>query len=356
MPPNPESPQTEQTAAEYLKSQTDIEKTKYADYLDTYKTPEKSKEEANLFKKNETFISEMENILKVHTDKIIKKGEQMDDNEAKMLIAYDALRDRYLNKKIPDNATERKIVALRIADRVINVKKFDEHENKDRYYNFMTNTYSENKNDNTVDLNLNNISIATGNNAIDSFISKNTALQQSLLVQKKNDRLNDIMNATRFRSENQQVDPNSPGALVYKQANDKQNSLWQENRQNNIYENMKTFENNPKQCMKLANILATNKDAFDTPINQDMVHMKDMFMDLVTSSYTNRKESNGLYRNREDLYRDNGISMDQNGNIIKEPAKLKNNNISLVVDGGNISIKNTITNVSLDVTQATFTK
>jgi len=40
--------------------------------------------------------------------------------------------------------------------------------------------------------------------------------------------------------------------------------------------------------------------------------------------------------------------------VKKEPARLGNNNILLVGDGNNISVKNKITQTSLDITKATF--
>lgn len=353
MPLNAESPTTEQTAAEYLKS-TDIGKEKkYTEYLDKLWNQNTSKEQANALKNDEIIVSGMENLFKSKIDLIVSKGEHIDDNDAKMLIAYDALKDRYLEKKLPNNETERKTVALRIADQINNIKKFDTHKDKDRYYDFMTETYRETKSDNTIDLNVDGIkSIDTGNTAINDFIAKNNTLQKYLIFQKKQDCLNVVMNAT--RSMHDEIDSTSQGTLLHKQASDKLTSLRQENR--NVRDSMKILSSDPKQCMELAELFKNNKESFNTPANKEMVNMKDIFMDLATNSYTTKKESNSLYRYRNDLRRDNGISTDQNGNIVKSPAGLKANTISLVDIGGKISVKNNVTHVSLDITDDMFTK
>lgn len=357
--PSTEQLKPEQTATEYLKSTTDISKPA-VDFLNKLEKTDWYKEQADLLKKNENIISGMENMFKSKIDGIVNKGEKIDDDEAKMIITYDALKDRYLDRTIPNNETERKIVALRIVDQLTNIKNFEAHTKVDRYYNFKTETYSDIPNENTLDLNLDVISLDTWNTAINSFLAKNSGIQESLLQNKKNSRLSDIMFVTWWNDEKNE-DQNSPSRLLHKQAQAKLENSRQEYRPNNTREKIKEFKNNPDKCMELVNLFTANKEAFNTPANEDMVNLKDMFMDIITDSYVTRKESNWLYTSREDLRRDDGFrrERDDNGNKInlrKEAEGLDKNNISLVVDDKNISIKNNITQTSLSLTKDTFEK
>jgi len=242
-------------------------------------------------KTNEALVSGMEKILKAKIDKILDHATQMDDNEAKILIAYDALKDRYWDKKIPDTETERKTVALKIAEELNNVKKFEAHEKTDRYYDFTTNTYSDTPNENTtIDLNLDAVSLDTKNPAINAFLDKNTELKQSLLADKKNDHLYDIMKVTGLYDKERDKDQTTIRSQLSKQADAEQTKLGQEESKNLTSDNMKLFAKNPDKCIEFMNLLAANKESFNTPTNEDMVDLKKMFMDLITDSYTTKKE------------------------------------------------------------------
>jgi len=332
----------EQKSSDFLKSHSDIPREALW-FLDKIGKIDWDKQ-ADLFRKNEKIVSGMETILSSKVEAIISKWDQIDDNDAKMLIVYDALKNRYLTRTIPNNSEERKILALNIAENITLVQWFDAHTDTDtdRYYDFINKYYTSFPSENTFDLNTDAISFDAWNAAINSFLSKNNGLQNWLLYDKKRSYL---YNITRYTDKD---------SLLHKQVNAKMESRY---RDSNIRDQRLDFKNNPDKCMELTDLFLDNKEAFNNPQNEDMVALKKFFVSILTDSYPNEKSSAWLYRWWEDLSRDNWFEWGWDGeNIKKNPAKLENNNIQIVVDGNNISIVNNITKTSLALSKDTFDK
>lgn len=333
----------EQKSSDFLKSHSDIP-SEALWFLNKLEKTNWWEEQADLFKKNEKLVSNMEKILSSKVDAIVSKGEQIDDNDAKILIAYDALKDRSLGRTIPNNPEERKIVALRIAEDIQLLQWFEAHAQTNRYYDFVNKSYTNTPNENTLDLNIDAISFDSWNPAVNNFLSRNNILKNRFLNNKKHNHLSTISRCTYTE------DQSSPDFLLHKQVSAKQNDMYRSEQTQR-----EDFTLDVDKCVELTDIFIKNMDAFNNPQNEDMVKVKDFFMSFVCDAYPNRKSASWLYNGWNDLSRDDGFKGGWNGEKIrKDPGKIENNTIQLFVDGKNVYIQNTITKESIPLDKNTF--
>lgn len=332
-----------------------VSKTESLQFLKLLESEKDKKKQSELMQNNKHLMKGMKDLLQKHVDYALSHPNVLSDGEAKVLIAYDALKDWYLLREIPNNEIERNICAQRIVENFQNIKNFDAHETNpnERYFDIVSGKYSANQTEKTIDLSLSDehIDITTGDNSLDTYISSSPSLKAYMMQQAKKSRMNQISQAT-WEYDNK--DKNSARSLLHQQVNAKREGMrrdWNTNSEKFQEE----FFMNPLKMMEFSRLLQWSNEIWN-PSNENSFLLKEIFFSAIEGSFDTHKAAGSLYERGRDLSWDDGISRDGEWNFIKTPAKLRSNNVQIIRNWESIVAKNNITWIDLPITKDVFEK
>ncbi len=286
----------ETKATEYLQSQQDIiQKPEYLSFLKQFDTSEGNKERYELIKSNEKLLWAMENMIKPKIDLILQKNKDtLTDDEAKLVITYNALSNRWFDDKIPKDTVALHMQAWKGFDTLKNVQFLDKTlETTDSIL-----IKDKNGKERSFNINMDKISFKTNNTNIDKFLTthKIDKLFSAYEARNKDELEWKIWQSTSTTPEQKQI-------IKWISNKDWQNNSWEEIR--TITQEIK--ETLTKDPQFLINFLKENRDVLNNISTEEMYRLKNMIVDLATWCLPDRKLQRE-FNAYDDLRRDDGIS------------------------------------------------
>ena len=337
----------ETKATEYLQSQQDIiQKPEYLSFLKQFDTSENHKERYELIKNNEKLLWAMENMIKPKVDLILQKNKDtLTDDEAKLIITYNALNKRWFNEKIPKDTVALHIQAWKGFDTLKNVQFLDKTlETTDSIL-----IKDKNGKERSFNINMDKISFKTNNTNIDKFLTTHK-IDKLLSAYEARDIYK--LEGKIWKSSN--ITPEQKQIIKWVSSKDWKNNSWEE--VHTIRQEIR--EKLAKDPQFLTDFLKENRNSLNNISTEEMYKLKEIIVILAKWILPDIKSQREFYWKRgDDLRRDDGIStryIHDNQDELQEEVefsepRLEKDNFEISADGK--SIVNKISGKSVQITK-----